>query len=544
MFLNSIKARAYFLMAILILGITSIRLLSNYASRQVTGEIQRLEGEVIEPASKASYSGLLYASMRISFRDLLNAFMKSDDLEKLLNERLPKYRKEFFELLNELRTKFTDKEVLEQLSIIESSSKAYLDAYDKVKSTGSSSDVLAWIVLNESGGGKKLAQQTRDAINKLEKLTTEIRKQRINKIVELSNRLETIQNVAFAAVITLCVLVCFLLIRSILKPIEQTVSLLRGFSEGKANLHVELPTNFLGEMGQQAKYFNLLIGKLRIDFADIFRIMEETVTIAIRMQHACEEQLKLQRDESISLEQMSATAEEVAATTEAMYENCQEVSTAFRQTCEAVESGSKVVISMADTFVSLASANQKNSLMVKKLDENSQSAHKILGRIRGISDQTNLLALNAAIEAARAGEAGRGFAVVADEVRKLAEHSRGAAEETEGVIGGMQSECNLISSAMDSNDSGFSEGTLLARQSGETFRTIHETSQKALAQVMDVSSSTRGVSTATSQIASSVHSISDASRKLAEKSEENMVLATELAKHAETAKARLAPYLS
>ena len=131
----------------------------------------------------------------------------------------------------------------------------------------------------------------------------------------------------------------------------------------------------------------------------------------------------------------------------------------------------------------------------------------IIGTIEDIADQTNLLALNAAIEAARAGEQGRGFAVVADEVRKLAERTSSATIEIEQMIGGIQSDTVQVVGVMDAALPQVSAGVAAAESAADSLRQIKDGAQMALARIREVADSTKEQSIASNSIAQKVEEI-------------------------------------
>jgi methyl-accepting chemotaxis protein len=145
----------------------------------------------------------------------------------------------------------------------------------------------------------------------------------------------------------------------------------------------------------------------------------------------------------------------------------------------------------------------------------------VVGVIREIADQTNLLALNAAIEAARAGEAGRGFAVVADEVRKLAERTAMSTSEIAGTVQSIVGDTQLAVERMQGVSERMGTGVDLARQAGEALNVIDGQTDHAVAVVSDIASSTKEQSTASQHIASSVEQIAAASGDNAAAAEAN-----------------------
>ncbi|MBR3624110.1 MAG: methyl-accepting chemotaxis protein [Selenomonadaceae bacterium] len=215
----------------------------------------------------------------------------------------------------------------------------------------------------------------------------------------------------------------------------------------------------------------------------------------------------------------------------------------IKNTSEYANVGRKNVEQAVAGMGSINDSVQAISAVIGKLGEQSQKIGTIVDTISAISEQTNLLALNAAIEAARAGEHGRGFAVVADEVRKLAEQSSNAAGEISSLINNIQKETESAVSAMESGVSQVSDGTKAVDGAGASFKEISEMvesvaeSSRAMASIVNdlnkgtdrireaitkindmgrkVADEAQTVSAATEEQTASMHEIADASRKLA-----------------------------
>jgi methyl-accepting chemotaxis protein len=150
------------------------------------------------------------------------------------------------------------------------------------------------------------------------------------------------------------------------------------------------------------------------------------------------------------------------------------------------------------------------------MGESSQRISGIVGVIKDVADQTNLLALNAAIEAARAGEAGRGFAVVADEVRKLAERTAKATTEISEMVAAVQDNAHQAVSTMAETVSRVEEGVNLARESSQSMLSINEGARQVMQTVTDISNALSEQGAASNEIAANVENI-------AQRSEENSI---------------------
>jgi len=181
----------------------------------------------------------------------------------------------------------------------------------------------------------------------------------------------------------------------------------------------------------------------------------------------------------------------------------------------------------------IAQVVRESADSIGKLAKSADQIGNIIGVINDVADQTNLLALNAAIEAARAGEHGRGFAVVADEVRKLAERTGKATGEITDMIKGIQNETNEAVQSMESGIQEVDKGRELADQAGNSLNEIVTMTQRVMDMIQQIATASEEQSTAAEQISKNIENISSVTKETATGAEQSAAAAEELNRQAE-----------
>ncbi|WP_421270613.1 methyl-accepting chemotaxis protein [Aeromonas taiwanensis] len=229
-----------------------------------------------------------------------------------------------------------------------------------------------------------------------------------------------------------------LIVRSIVVPLSRSVSALGNIARGEGDLRVRLPESGRDELSQLSVNFNLFAGQMAQLVARSQQIAEQNRAHAHQLAEVVE------RTGAIVTGQEQDTLR-VASAMEQMTVSSREVGQHAAQAAEAADSalnlaqhGREVVARTRETIGQLADEMVETVQAVSRLEEETQQIGSVLDVIRGVAEQTNLLALNAAIEAARAGEQGRGFAVVADEVRTLATRTHSSTDEIRQMIQRLQ----------------------------------------------------------------------------------------------------------
>ncbi|MDR6916427.1 methyl-accepting chemotaxis protein [Pseudomonas sp. 3296] len=267
-------------------------------------------------------------------------------------------------------------------------------------------------------------------------------------------------------------LVIWLVGHGIARPLKQMVAMLDDIAKGEGDLTRRLTSDRADELGSIAKGFNTFLAKLQAMITQVVTSVqsvsdssEHTADIAIRTNIGVQKQMAEIDQVATAVHEMTATAQDVAR-------NATQAAQAASHADQAAAQGMQIVRDTSNSIGVLAIEIGKAVGVVQTLAKDSENINAILTAIRGIAEQTNLLALNAAIEAARAGEQGRGFAVVADEVRNLAQKTQKATEEIQTMIQQLQQGTRDVVRVMEDSQNRTDESVQHAAKAAEALETI------------------------------------------------------------------------
>jgi methyl-accepting chemotaxis protein len=346
-------------------------------------------------------------------------------------------------------------------------------------------------------------------------------------------------NIVFAIFM---LLLCYLISRGITRTLGYVDKSLEDMSSGGGDLTRRLSVEREDETGSLASSFNHFLDNLK---EIVVRINQNAVEVASSADHLNSTSAAIASGTEKAASQSTSVAiacEEMAATSAEIAQNCiRTVDISNRATQTAID-GSDIVNHAVQSIQRIAVKVQQSAKTVESLGSRSEQIGNIVGTIEDIADQTNLLALNAAIEAARAGEQGRGFAVVADEVRALAERTTKATREIGEMIKAIQKETKSAVAAMEEGVQEVERGSEDASRSGKALEEI-------LSQIGDVTSQINQIATAaeqqtatTNEISKSMHEITQVVSSASHSSQDTAGAASELARMAEELKRIVAQF--
>ena len=314
---------------------------------------------------------------------------------------------------------------------------------------------------------------------------------------------------------------------------EYAAEIARKVADGDLSLVVDpkaSPRSVVGAMQGMVESLRQIVSKMTASAENISSASSQLQSSADRIASG---------NETVACEvsTVATAGEEMAATSCDIARSCQMAAESGVRASQSAEAGTEVVTSTVTIMARIAEQVSQTARTVQGLGERSDQIGAIIGTIEDIADQTNLLALNAAIEAARAGEQGRGFAVVADEVRALAERTTKATREISEMIKAIQVETKLAVTAMEQGVREVEAGTGEATHSGQALQHILEQINDVTMQVNQVATAAEEQSATTSEISGNMSHITDILRSTAKGVEESAQAAGELARQAEELKA-------
>ncbi|PJK33696.1 chemotaxis protein [Pseudomonas sp. S10E 269] len=322
-----------------------------------------------------------------------------------------------------------------------------------------------------------------------------------------------------AAVVGL--ILVWLMARSVTRPILGVADMLEDIASGEGDLTRRLAYDKKDELGQLAGWFNRFLDKLQPIIAEVKRSVQDargtadqSAAIATETSAGMERQYRQVDQVATASHEMSATAQDVAR-------SAAQAAQAARDADQATRDGLTVIDRTTRNIGELAADMSTAMTQVEGLAANSEKIGSVLEVIRGIAEQTNLLALNAAIEAARAGEAGRGFAVVADEVRNLARRTQESVEETRLVIEQLQSGTEEVVGAMGNSYRQAQGSVEQVGQAVTALRQIGDAVTVISDMNLQIASAAEEQSAVAEEINSNVATIRDVTESLSEQANES-----------------------
>jgi methyl-accepting chemotaxis protein len=314
-------------------------------------------------------------------------------------------------------------------------------------------------------------------------------------------------------------------LRAVVKPVEIVRDTVQRVEKNN-DLQLRVDYQASDEVGEMVVAFNSMLNKLQASFQDILTRVKEMHGAVEHFSTSAQQVAASSVSQSNSTSAMAASVEEMTVSINTVSSSAGDAQTMAQRAGEVANEGSDIIKRTAAEMGEIAGSVSDASQVIQSLGEKSEQISSVVQVIKEVADQTNLLALNAAIEAARAGEQGRGFAVVADEVRKLAERTAQSTGDIGAMIGKIQIAAKEAVGEMERVVAQVGEGQVLAQQASDHIQTIHGETGRVSSAVTEISNALKEQSQASQDIARHVESI-------AQMTDENNAAAEEAASGAQ-----------
>jgi len=332
----------------------------------------------------------------------------------------------------------------------------------------------------------------------------------------------------------ICAVGALIVVGWLLRPVRTLINHLKDVASGEGDLTHRLDETQTDEMGEVATQFNLFCGKMRDIVAEVMRSSDEVAAAATEISATTEHLLIGVREQHGRSTQVAAAVEESTASVSEVARRSAAANTSAEQAGAAAADGGREVQGTIGVIEQIAKEVEGTAESIGALGKQSEEIGRIATVINDIADQTNLLALNAAIEAARAGEHGRGFAVVADEVRKLAERTASATGEIASSIRSIQTESQQAVVRMQAGSVQVRTGVEQARRAGAALERIVSSAGEVAGMVKSIAATSGEQAKATEEIASAISSIAGITEQFGKSTEETAAACLQLSQKAES----------
>jgi methyl-accepting chemotaxis protein len=513
---------------IVVIGITGYLGISKM--QDAFEDLLNVDSKVVEYAQRSR------ANLNMLRRYEKDLFMNIDSAEKVTD-----YRKKWNSALEHANKRFdgiekvlTDPKEKEMLKVMRENLAAYTTGANKVF------DKVAAGEITTPQDGNKAISEYKEPTHKLEKQITEFAEEVDKRAIEMEKEAlavekRTITTLSIIGLIglILSIITASIIIVSIKRPLAVMLDRFTDIAQGEGDLTKRLDDSGGDEIAAASRMFNVFIDKLRGIIGQVASTSTQVAAAANQLNVTAERIATGAEEVAAQAGTVATAGEEMAATSGDIAQNCQMAVENVQLAANSAENGSVVVEQTIKVMNQIAEKVQESAKTVESLGARSDQIGEIIGTIEDIADQTNLLALNAAIEAARAGEQGRGFAVVADEVRALAERTTRATREIGEMIKAIQSETRGAVSAMEKGVRQVESGTSEAAKSGAALREILEQVNSVAMQVNQIATAAEEQTATTSEISNNMQQITEVVSDTASGAHQSATAASQLNSNAE-----------
>ena len=355
-------------------------------------------------------------------------------------------------------------------------------------------------------------------------------KKSIEHIGEIAVKNNLLVNILTLITIIISIAMAFLITNIATRPLMELTNAFQDIAEGEGDLRRRLDVNRKDEVGDVSRGFNVFVDKLAVVLGKVVEMTERVGFSAMQLSATAEQISKGTQNQNMQVTQVASAIEEMGTTVIEVAKNASQAAEFAKRASEMAINGGNIVSSTVEGMRNIAKSVKDSADTIEELGKSSDQIGEIITVINDIADQTNLLALNAAIEAARAGEHGKGFAVVADEVRKLAERTTKATKEIKGKIELIQKRTAGAVDAMNSGRKDVERGVGLASEAGESLKSIVDMVKSVSDMIQQIAVAQEEQSAAAGEVSANMENISTVTKEASTSVMETSNAANELSK--------------
>lgn len=350
---------------------------------------------------------------------------------------------------------------------------------------------------------------------RLREINNEIADQMTKGVAELYSKARTMGIIVSLVTLGFVVVIAWLLTGQIRKPVMALLEQTRQVSAGDLTSRIDMGQFNNDELGTLAKGFGDMQSNLRTLVSEVSGSVVQLSAAAEEISSVARQSANNMHAQQHELNQLATAMNEMQATVQEVSRNTSDAATAATSASETAEIGAKTVNDSIQRIERVAAAIESTAVVIRQLGDDSRNIGMVLEVIRGIAEQTNLLALNAAIEAARAGEQGRGFAVVADEVRTLAKRTQDSTSQINTIIAELQQRSEQAGSTMQQSQELMNSTVATAREAGASISQISGSVSSISHMNIQIATATEEQGAVSEELNRNVVNISHASEEVA-----------------------------
>ena len=328
----------------------------------------------------------------------------------------------------------------------------------------------------------------RDYINSTNAMASGLMVEASNYIVSIANKIFILIFISMLVGSMVAFAIVLFLIVDIVRPLNKFIILIKNLTEGDGDLTKRVEANTKDEFGILAGYINTFIQNVQHIIKEVQVVSHEVTSGSNELASVAEELQSTFQSQTEQISGISTNMINLSSLSEQVSNSLTQSSERLQNTTSLTQEGAISLASIRKEMKTISENTNNLAQTISSLSESSEDIGRILTVINDIADQTNLLALNAAIEAARAGEAGRGFAVVADEVRKLAERTSQATNEISAIINTFQQESDSAAKNMATTSKSIDDGSNKVEKTLSDFKDVVEGINNANNDIVSITS--------------------------------------------------------